>query len=75
MEMDTISFLEADASSATGLRRFVTRRQGWLSFPLLPLRASTCTIRGCGTWCSDGAAAPPSASSGSPTDGATRPRG
>lgn len=35
IEVDTISFLEADAADARGLRRFITRRQGWLFFPLL----------------------------------------
>lgn len=35
--MDTISFLEADAAKTRGLNRFITRRQGWLFFPLLTL--------------------------------------
>jgi fatty acid desaturase len=35
IEIDTISFLEDDAASARGVRRLVTRRQGWLFFPLL----------------------------------------
>jgi fatty acid desaturase len=35
--IDTISFLEDDAASARGLRRAITRRQGWLFFPLLTL--------------------------------------
>ncbi|KHK99429.1 delta fatty acid desaturase [Microbacterium mangrovi] len=35
IEVDTISFLEEDASRARGLRRLVTRKQGWLFFPLL----------------------------------------
>src|SRR5664280_743241 len=30
---DTISFIEEDAVTATGLRRWITRRQGWLFFP------------------------------------------
>jgi fatty acid desaturase len=34
---DTISFIEEDAVTATGLRRWITRRQGWLFFPLLSL--------------------------------------
>lgn len=37
IEVDTISFIEEDASTAKGLRRLITRRQGWLFFPLLTL--------------------------------------
>ncbi|CAM5787499.1 hypothetical protein CPER28S_02033 [Cellulomonas persica] len=37
IEIDTISFVEEDAATATGLRRLITRRQGWLFFPLLTL--------------------------------------
>nr|WP_243728513.1 acyl-CoA desaturase [Microbacterium sp. BK668] len=37
IEVDTVSFLDADAAQARGLRRLVTRRQGWLFFPLLTL--------------------------------------
>lgn len=37
IEIDTISFLDEDAASARGIRRFITRRQGWLFFPLLTL--------------------------------------
>lgn len=37
IEIDTISFLDEDAASARGLRRMITRRQGWLFFPLLTL--------------------------------------
>jgi len=37
IEVDTISFLEEDAEQARGLRRLITRRQGWLFFPLLTL--------------------------------------
>ena len=37
IEIDTISFLDDDAASARGLRRMITRRQGWLFFPLLTL--------------------------------------
>jgi fatty acid desaturase len=33
--VDTISFVEEDAAEARGLRRLITRRQGWLFFPLL----------------------------------------
>lgn len=37
IDVDTISFIEEDAAQATGLRRHITRRQGWLFFPLLTL--------------------------------------
>ncbi|UJP11718.1 acyl-CoA desaturase [Microbacterium sp. KUDC0406] len=37
IEIDTISFLDEDAAQARGLRRMITRRQGWLFFPLLTL--------------------------------------
>ena len=37
IEIDTISFLDADAAKARGIRRWITRRQGWLFFPLLTL--------------------------------------
>ncbi|MFC0489377.1 fatty acid desaturase family protein [Sinomonas atrocyanea] len=37
IEVDTISFVEEDASQARGLRRVITRHQGWLFFPLLTL--------------------------------------
>ncbi|WP_029987958.1 acyl-CoA desaturase [Leucobacter sp. PH1c] len=37
IEVDTISFLEEDAVLARGLRGWITRRQGWLFFPLLTL--------------------------------------
>ncbi len=37
IDVDTISFLDEDAASARGLRRLITRRQGWLFFPLLTL--------------------------------------
>jgi fatty acid desaturase len=37
IEIDTISFTADDAASARGLRRVITRRQGWLFFPLLTL--------------------------------------
>jgi len=35
--VDTISFLEEDAAQARGIRRLITRKQGWLFFPLLTL--------------------------------------
>ena len=37
IELDTISFLETDAASAGRLRALITRKQGWLFFPLLTL--------------------------------------
>lgn len=35
IDVDTISFLDADAARSRGIVRVVTRRQGWLFFPLL----------------------------------------
>ncbi|WP_342002038.1 acyl-CoA desaturase [Microbacterium sp. LWH7-1.2] len=37
IEIDTISFIETDAASAGRWRALVTRKQGWLFFPLLTL--------------------------------------
>ena len=37
IEVDTISFIEEDAVEATGFRKLLTKRQGWLFFPLLTL--------------------------------------
>lgn len=37
IEVDTISFLDEDAAQARGLRRIITRKQGWFFFPLLTL--------------------------------------
>ena len=37
IEVDTISFLETDAAQSRGLVRLITRKQGWLFFPLLTL--------------------------------------
>lgn len=37
IEVDTISFIEEDAVQARGFVRAITRRQGWLFFPLLTL--------------------------------------
>ncbi|WP_407648501.1 fatty acid desaturase family protein [Gulosibacter molinativorax] len=37
IEIDTISFVSEDAATARGLRRLITRKQGWLFFPLLTL--------------------------------------
>lgn len=35
--VDTISFLDEDAARARGLRRLITKKQGWFFFPLLTL--------------------------------------
>lgn len=35
--VDTISFIPVDAAAARGPRRWLTRKQGWLFFPLLTL--------------------------------------
>jgi fatty acid desaturase len=37
IEVDTIRFLEVDAEKVKGPMSFITRRQGWLFFPLLTL--------------------------------------
>ena len=37
IEVDTISFLETDAAQSRGIVRLITRKQGWLFFPLLTL--------------------------------------
>ncbi|MCT9820504.1 acyl-CoA desaturase [Microbacterium sp. W1N] len=37
IEIDTISFLDEDAARSRGLVRLITRKQGWLFFPLLTL--------------------------------------
>ncbi len=37
IEKDTISFLEEDAAASRGLERLITRKQGYLFFPLLLL--------------------------------------
>ena len=37
IELDTISFVPEDAASAGRLRALITRKQGWLFFPLLTL--------------------------------------
>lgn len=37
IEIDTISFLEEDAAKSRGIVRIITRKQGWLFFPLLTL--------------------------------------
>lgn len=40
IEVDTISFLEEDAAQSRGLVRAITRKQGWLFFPLLTLEGA-----------------------------------
>ncbi|MFS0866291.1 fatty acid desaturase [Microbacterium sp. 179-B 1A2 NHS] len=35
IEVDTISFLDEDAAKSRGIVRLITRKQGWLFFPLL----------------------------------------
>ncbi len=37
IDVDTISFLDEDAARSRGLIRLITRKQGWLFFPLLTL--------------------------------------
>ena len=37
IEVDTISFLDEDAAKSRGIVRMITRKQGWLFFPLLTL--------------------------------------
>ena len=37
IDVDTISFLEEDAAKSRGFIRMITRKQGWLFFPLLTL--------------------------------------
>jgi len=37
IEVDTIRFLEEDAAKVSGPMSFITRKQGWLFFPLLTL--------------------------------------
>ena len=37
IEVDTIRFLDEDAAKVSGAMGFITRRQGWLFFPLLTL--------------------------------------
>lgn len=44
--IDTISFLAEDAATARGLRRLITRRQGWLFFPLLTLEGLNLHLHG-----------------------------
>ena len=46
IEIDTISFLDVDAASARGIRRAITKRQGWLFFPLLTLEGLNLHFQG-----------------------------
>jgi len=46
IEVDTISFLVEDAVEARGLRRLITRRQGWFFFPLLTLEGLNLHVLG-----------------------------
>lgn len=50
IEMDTVSFLEEDAASRRGVMAWITRRQGYLFFPLRLLEGINLhpiSIRGC----------------------------
>ncbi|WBU38466.1 acyl-CoA desaturase [Homoserinibacter sp. YIM 151385] len=49
IELDTISFLEEDAASAGRLRALLTRRQGYLFFPLLAFEGINLHVRSMGT--------------------------
>lgn len=46
IEVDTVSFLVEDAAQARGIRRLITRRQGWLFFPLLTLEGLNLHVLG-----------------------------
>jgi fatty acid desaturase len=46
IDLDTISFQEKDAESARGLRALITRKQGYLFFPLLTLEGINLHILG-----------------------------
>ncbi|MGM7667961.1 fatty acid desaturase family protein [Microbacterium sp. A93] len=46
IEIDTISFLEEDAAKSRGLIRLITRKQGWLFFPLLTLLGLNLHLQG-----------------------------
>jgi fatty acid desaturase len=45
IEIDTISFLPSDAKKARGVQRWITRRQGWLFFPLLTFEGINLHVR------------------------------
>ncbi|MGK0721452.1 fatty acid desaturase family protein [Leucobacter sp. W1478] len=40
IDVDTISFVQEDAAKSRGLVRMITRKQGWLFFPLLTLEGA-----------------------------------
>ena len=44
--VDTISFVEEDAAKSRGLIRLITRKQGWLFFPLLTLLGLNLHLQG-----------------------------
>lgn len=44
--VDTISFLEEDAAKSRGFIRLITRKQGWLFFPLLTLLGLNLHLQG-----------------------------
>ncbi|GAA1804445.1 acyl-CoA desaturase [Agromyces neolithicus] len=46
IEKDTISFLEEDAAQRSGLLRLITRKQGYLFFPLLMLEGINLHVHG-----------------------------
>lgn len=46
IEVDTISFLAEDAQQARGIRRLITKHQGWLFFPLLTLEGLNLHFQG-----------------------------
>jgi fatty acid desaturase len=46
IEFDTVSFLEVDAAKTRGPLRWITRRQGWLFFPLLTLEGLNLHVLG-----------------------------
>ncbi|KAA6435178.1 acyl-CoA desaturase [Agrococcus sediminis] len=49
IEIDTISFLPSDAKRARGAQRWITRRQGWLFFPLLTFEGINLHVRSIAT--------------------------
>lgn len=49
VELDTISFLEQDAATAGRLRALITRKQGYLFFPLLAFEGINLHVRSMGT--------------------------
>ncbi|GAA2013898.1 fatty acid desaturase family protein [Brevibacterium samyangense] len=52
--VDTISFLEEDAAQSRGFLRALTKRQGWLFFPLLTLEGINLHFLGLKHLCSPG---------------------